>query len=317
VAGNNDLVSVIIPAFNAGATLDETLRSARGQTHRNLEIIVVDDGSVDATAAIAETHAQADGRVRIIRQQNKGVSAARNLAIAASHGAFFAPLDADDLWRADKIEIQLRAMRESGAAFVYCWPAIIDQSSRIVWLDSRSKAEGDVLRAIAARNIVANGSAPLMTRRSLEEAGGYDETLRGCEDYKLYFRIAERHTFALVREFLVAYRVRPDSISSNFDVMLAEHARCEAEFMIDHPECARLLRRNRTRLMRFMALRSGRWGDWKTARRLVRQMVQEDPVGTLVNAFDVLVRKAKRTAGAQGCQPELLGTIFPIGEPPS
>jgi glycosyltransferase involved in cell wall biosynthesis len=315
----NDLVSVIIPAFNAAETLDETLRSARGQSHRNLEILVVDDGSSDGTASIADRHAYADPRVRLIRQENRGLPATRNIGIANSSGAYIAPLDADDLWRSDKIERQLHALNGSEAALAYCWNAIIDIDGRIVHLDSRSEEEGDVIDALCSRNIVGNGSAPLVTRAAAEEVGGYDERKGryGCEDYIFYFRIAQRHPFALVRDFLVGYRDRPDSMSASFDRMLDAHAVCEVEFGEGHPQRQKLLRANRTRLTRFMASRSFRGGNHALAGKLVKRMVREDPLGTLVNAADVVARKVKRAAGQRGPGAELLGSQFVIGDPDS
>src|SRR5689334_2996184 len=87
------LVSVIIAAFNAAAHIEETCRSALSQTHTALEVIVVDDGSTDDTAAIVERIARTDSRVRLFRQVNRGVAAARNAAIAEAQGEFIAPLD--------------------------------------------------------------------------------------------------------------------------------------------------------------------------------------------------------------------------------
>jgi glycosyltransferase involved in cell wall biosynthesis len=97
------LVSVIIAAFNAAAHIEETCRSALSQTHTALEVIVVDDGSTDDTAAIVERIARTDPRVRLFRQVNRGVAAARNAAIAEAKGEFIAPLDADDIGDARKL----------------------------------------------------------------------------------------------------------------------------------------------------------------------------------------------------------------------
>src|ERR1700742_3676970 len=105
-----DLVTVVIPAFNAAATIDETMASARAQSHGNLEIVVVDDGSTDATARLVQAHAERDSRVRLIRQANGGVSVARNTGLHQARGALLATLEADDLWRPPKLVKQLAAM---------------------------------------------------------------------------------------------------------------------------------------------------------------------------------------------------------------
>src|SRR5262245_57856494 len=97
------VVSVVVPAFNAGATLDQTLRSVRAQTYTHLEVIVVDDGSKDATAEIALAHAKSDARIRLVRQANGGVASARNAGIREARAALVAPIDADDLWAPTKI----------------------------------------------------------------------------------------------------------------------------------------------------------------------------------------------------------------------
>src|SRR4051812_12704913 len=105
-----DLTSVIIPIYNAEQYIAETLLSALAQTHRNIEIIVVDDGSTDGSAAVVKLIAASDARVRLISQPNRGVAHARNCAIAEAQGEFIAPLDADDLWHPKKIERQIAAI---------------------------------------------------------------------------------------------------------------------------------------------------------------------------------------------------------------
>lgn len=101
------LVSVAIPAYNAGATLGETLRSVLAQTHRTLEVIVVDDGSADDTADVAASFGE---RVRVVRQANSGISHSRNASLQACRGAFIALLDADDLCEPERIAVQLEYM---------------------------------------------------------------------------------------------------------------------------------------------------------------------------------------------------------------
>src|SRR4029450_365704 len=101
------LISVIVPAFNAAATIQDSLHSISQQTYRNLEIIVVDDGSTDDTAAVARRHSLGDRRFRIVAQRNGGVASARNAGLQASRGAFIAFIDADDLWHPTKIAKQI------------------------------------------------------------------------------------------------------------------------------------------------------------------------------------------------------------------
>lgn len=279
-----ELVSVIIPAYFAEETIAETLESACSQSYTNLEIIVVDDGSLDGTAAAVERYRALDQRITLIRQPNSGVAVSRNTAIARARGEFIAPLDADDLWRTDKIEKQVRRFREGGTrtGLVYCWFAIIDGSSHITAHEARNGGEGDVLREMCLRNLVGNGSAPLILTKAIREVGGYDPELRargaeGCEDFKLYFRIAEHYEFLLVPEYLVGYRQLADNMSSNIRAMLRSRDLCNAELAADHPEYAAEFSQGRMRLMRFMLARSVRFLRFRDAAWLLRRMFQNDP----------------------------------------
>ncbi len=135
----DDLVSVVIPAYNAAQFLAAAVESALEQTHRDIEVIIVDDGSRDDTWAIARTASEQDARVRVFRQENRGVAAARNLAIANASGRYIAPLDADDVWHRRKLELQLAAIRcRNGAACAYTWMFDIDEND---WV-SRISVEG-------------------------------------------------------------------------------------------------------------------------------------------------------------------------------
>src|SRR5438270_8611564 len=99
-ASPEPIVSVIIPAWNAEETLKETLISVASQTHRSLEIIIIDDGSTDKTANIAADFCGSDCRARLIQKARGGLAAARNTGIDEANGSWIAPLDADDLWHA-------------------------------------------------------------------------------------------------------------------------------------------------------------------------------------------------------------------------
>lgn len=193
------LVSVIIPAFNAGESLRETLESAARQSWQHLEIIIVDDGSTDQTARIAADFCAADERAKLILQSNHGVSAARNRGIAETRGAWIAPLDADDLWHPEKVERQLAAARANpDAGLVYCWSRLIDDDSGTIGVASVADCEGEVLADHLRRNFIGNGSTPMIRRAALGDLR-YDPRFQACADYLLQLKLAMSTRFAVVR----------------------------------------------------------------------------------------------------------------------
>lgn len=212
----DDLISVIVPARNMSCFIDRTLQSVLRQTHGDIEVIAVDDGSTDETAAIVTAIARQDERVRLLRTEPIGVSAARNLAVSQCRGGLIAPMDADDLWHPRKLERQLAVMRSSDpkVGVVYCWTVGIDEDDRIVlpqWIDSM--ATGNVLHELIVRGIVGNGSTPLIRRTFIDAVGGYDENLTLCEDWKFYTALAGVCEFAVIPQHLTAYRLRKGSAS--------------------------------------------------------------------------------------------------------
>ena len=245
----NDMVSVIIPAYNAAATISETLQCVRAQTHHNLDIIVIDDGSTDATARIAAEHAATDGRIRITSKENGGVASARNLGVAMARSDFLAFVDADDLWAKSKIERELAVLKEGGPSvgLVYSWSARIDGTGHVIDDSYRPRYEGKVLQRLVQGNFMGNGSCALVRRKAFDDAGGFEPGLRaagfeGCEDMLFYCRIAEHHEFAVAPAVLVGYRITPDNMSSDGTRMLGSWLIMVEEVVSRHPELALHLR---------------------------------------------------------------------------
>jgi glycosyltransferase involved in cell wall biosynthesis len=237
-------VSVIVPAYNASATIERTLRSIMVQTYAHLEIIVVDDGSNDHTAAIVERVGREDPRIILLRQPNEGVAAARNLGVAHANGEFIAPIDADDIWHARKIEKQIAVMEKGGdrIGLVYCYSRLIDEHDIVTPQEGRQdKARGDVYALLILSNFVGNGSSPLIRRTYLQEVGGYDSSLRargaqGCEDWGVSLSIAERWEIDLVPEYLVGYRIAAGNMSRNHVTMARSWEIVIADAQRGHPE---------------------------------------------------------------------------------
>jgi glycosyltransferase involved in cell wall biosynthesis len=236
-----DLVSVVIPAYNAATTIGETLLSVRSQTHRMLEILVIDDGSIDGTADIVRAHAALDSRIRLVRQKNGGVAAARNRGIEEAAAGLVAFVDADDLWAPRKIEKQIAALRKEGqlVALVYTWYAFIDAASRITARRYPTEA-GDVLERLCRGNFVGHCSSILVTKTAAEDVGGFDPSLRarraqGCEDYQFCLRVAERYRFAVVPEQLTGYRLTSTNMSNDLLQMRRSWVLVADEMCRRHP----------------------------------------------------------------------------------
>lgn len=222
-------VSIVIPACNAAETITETLQSVRSQTLRDIEIIVVDDGSTDTTRSIVEGIARQDSRLRLIGQANGGVARARNNGIAAARGRYIAPLDADDIWHPEKLARQAATLEGTGpeVAMAYNWFRRIDARGTVLPGSPQPRIEGWVYHRHLSWNFISNGSTPLV-RADVLRAIGYEPALRdagneGCEDYLMQLRVVRNFAVACVPAFLTGYRRLPGAMSSNVARMLRSH----------------------------------------------------------------------------------------------
>jgi glycosyltransferase involved in cell wall biosynthesis len=202
-------VSIIIPARNAAAYIGEAIDSARAQDSV-ADIIVVDDGSTDDTAAIVR--AIRDPRLCLIKNDASGVSAARNLGVRNAAGDWLVFLDADDRLRPDAVATLLAAARSAPrAVLVYGDYNTIDSEGRPIGrrglLKRRQKPSGDVLTRLASGNFIVNGGIMLVRADAFHAAGGFDVSLRYCEDWHCWCRLAAIGEFAFVPQLLLDYRL--------------------------------------------------------------------------------------------------------------
>jgi glycosyltransferase involved in cell wall biosynthesis len=193
-------VSVIIPTHNRAEVLGRAIASVLGQTWTDLELIVVDDGSTDATARVLAEFD--DPRLTGMHQENKGVSSARNRGIAASRGRLIALLDSDDYWMADKLEKQVRFMAESGFAICQTDEIWIRNGQRVNPRFKHAKPAGWFLERSLELCLISP-SCVMFTRALWNELGPFDERLPACEDYSLWLRVGVRYPVGLVPEALV------------------------------------------------------------------------------------------------------------------
>jgi glycosyltransferase involved in cell wall biosynthesis len=223
------LVSVVVPAFNAEDTLSETLDSVRAQTHSDLEILIVDDGSTDSTPDVAQRFCSMDPRAKLIRKENGGVGSARNSGIEDARGEWIAPIDADDLWHPTKIERQLRRLDHCSprVGLVYNWSRLVDERGATLTAPFAPIFEGCVFHEHLKWNFIGNASTPLIRREVLQglcystEFAGAGAP--GCEDYLLQLEIALEFEFACVPAFLTGYRVSAQTMSADVGRMIDSH----------------------------------------------------------------------------------------------
>ena len=193
-------VSVVIPTYNRAHLLERCLDSVLGQTLAADEIIVVDDGSTDNTVATLKSR---HPEIKLIQQDNLGVSAARNTGISAARHDWIALLDSDDVWHENKLERQITALNNAPEYLICHSDEIwIRNGVRVNQMNKHKKAGGHIFQHCLP--LCAISPSAVMIHRSLfEEIGLFDETLAACEDYDLWLRICSRYAVLYIDEALI------------------------------------------------------------------------------------------------------------------
>jgi len=212
----NPLVSVVIPAYNpTSSTLKEAIDSALGQTYRQLEVVIVDDGSTVDTRWLLGAYG---GRIRYVRKANGGPASARNIGVGLARGEYIAFLDADDRWEPDKIARQVDALqRHPAAGLVYSSVSRIDAHGRLQGVRRHPMARsGWVAEQLLLKNFVPT-STVMVRACCFTTLGRFDESreLISVEDYDMWLRIAERWELLYLDRPLVRYRLHAGGISRN------------------------------------------------------------------------------------------------------
>lgn len=204
-------VSVIIPTYNRAWTLARALDSVLAQDFDGFETIVVDDGSTDETPALLESYG---GRLQVIRQPNRGVSAARNAGIRAAAAPLVALLDSDDYWLPRKLAVQTAFFDENPEAVIcQTQETWIRNGVRVNPGKRHRKRAGWIFEHSLALCLVSP-SAVMLRRRLFDRVGFFDEDLPACEDYDLWLRISCRHPIHLIDQPLIVKRGgHPDQLS--------------------------------------------------------------------------------------------------------
>lgn len=279
------MISCVMAAHNAAATIAAAVDSVLRQTETDLELIVVDDGSTDGTLQVLA--GIDDPRLSVMSQERKGPSSARNRALAQAKGEFVAPIDADDVWLPYKLELQRSALtKRQDAAVAYGWADFVDEQTNPMYPDSRARFEGNVLEDLLRCNFISCGSTVLVKRAALEDVGGYDPTLNAAEDWELYTRLAARYAFVAVPEVVVWYRRSPRSLTSHFWLMETNFLAANRKVFDAAPAKARALESfAKASFYRYLLVRAAQSkttpGKWRALPRFAGQAAWHDPMGLL------------------------------------
>ena len=204
-------VSVVLPAYNAALFIQQTIASITAQSYVDFEIIVVDDGSIDATSEIA---AAQDPRVRVVRQHNQGIAVARNVGIADARGEWIAFMDHDDLWHPQKLQAQCAVLADDPACGIVFgeflrWDPLTRPNFPDDEIDSTrvvAELSGFILPQLVRTNWVLLSTA--MIRRSVfETVGLFDPAMPPADDWDLVIRAAEHYRFVKLAQAVALYRV--------------------------------------------------------------------------------------------------------------
>ena len=230
----SDAVSVVIANFNMARFVEQAIRSALNQTTPPIEVIVVDDGSVDNSRDIIRGVAANDSRVVIVEQANAGQTRAKNAGLARARGTIVGFCDADDYWLPHKLEAQLPCFKSPEVALVYSRSRWVDPAGTVIKEVPERYSEGRVLEHLIVENFVPFGTA-LVRRDALTEIGGFDERYRMGIDWAAWLRLGRLYDFAYVDLVTYAYRVWDGQMSVNTGARFDAALRILTDFLGEYP----------------------------------------------------------------------------------
>lgn len=209
------LVSVVIPVYNRMDTIERSINSVLNQTYKNIEIIVIDDGSIDDTLKIIEHLSISD--IKVLKQNHRGANAARNLGISAAKGEFIAFQDSDDEWLPDKLEKQITYMLRNNYEACYCPFFLYEGSHNGVFFSDyqdKQKYEEDLLEVLKKRNVISTQTL-VIHQNIVSDVGVFDEEMPRCQDYEFVIRIIQKKKIGYINEPLVKVYRTDNSISND------------------------------------------------------------------------------------------------------
>ena len=220
--GKMPMITVVLPSYNSMRYIAETMETVLNQTYQDFEVLVVNDGSTDGTPNWVDQLSQREPKVRMVSQANQGLAGARCTGVINARGKYIAFIDDDDLWEPTKLEKQVNSLESNPqAGLCYTWTALADSNGKATGRVIASNAEGNVWQQMTEMNIVCCGSTPMIRRSCFDEVGLFDHQISPSDDWDMWWRIAAKYEFTVIKEPLIRYRQHPNNSSKKCDHMLA------------------------------------------------------------------------------------------------
>jgi len=301
------IISVVIPMYNVERYIEKAIDSVLAQTFTNFEIICVDDGCFDGT--LAKVKKYTDRRIRIVRQENKGLAAARNTGIDAALGMYIALLDADDFWAPQKLELHVKHLQFNPSVGVsYSSSIMVDEQGNSLGVGQYPKLRNIRPQDIFCRNPVGNGSAAVIRRTALAEVGVldidrrrfrvnyFDPEFRQSEDVELWLRIAlnTNWKFEGIKQALTYYRINSGGLSADVEKQFDSWRNIVTKNLADQGKFfAAWTSLAEAYQSRYLARRALQSGDSFTALALIHRALVKNP--------RILFQEPSRTLITYGC----------------
>lgn len=215
------LISVIMPTYNCGKFIKESIESVQNQTYCNWELIIVDDCSTDDTKVIVQSYIKSDKRIKYYRfEVNQGAAKARNKAMELANGNYIAFLDSDDLWKKEKLEKQLKFMKKNCYNFSCTSYEQINEEGKLLGKQIKTKKKADYNRILLDCPV---GNSTVMY--NVDNLGKFEvPNIRKRNDDALWLQILKKEKYIYgMEEILMKYRIRENSISSNKFKLIKYH----------------------------------------------------------------------------------------------
>ena len=207
----NQLVTVVMPTYNCAGYAGEAIKSILAQEYKPVEIVVVDDGSTDDTR---EAVRRFGNRIKLIERHHGGPAAARNTGIEAAKGELIAFLDADDLWRPNKLALQVPLFQNPDIGLVYSNFDYIDEKSTLIRTRLGRWYRGRIFHRVMKHGLAWTGTV-VARRNVFERLGGFDEAMPVAEDWDMWLRISAFYEVDYVIRTLASYRMRESSLTGS------------------------------------------------------------------------------------------------------